>query len=832
MLRKKWNNQWKVTKSSESPLMASVNNSVKEEQFIHLPHDAMIYEKRTLDSKNKHQTGFYPGDVYTYTKNFEALKEWADREVVFEFEGVYMNSKVYINGDYAGGHPYGYTNFYIYANDFLKYGERNEIKVIANNSAEENSRWYSGSGIYRDVNIMVADLAHIKLDSTKIATPEVDCDVAVVKVESVIENKSHLKRNMSLRATILDREGNTVAEDHTKVTAFGNKEFKIQQRIVLENPRLWDCDEPNLYTCHLELFNETNKIDEEKHEFGIRTLSLDPKRGLRINGKEVKLRGACIHHDNGVIGAATLDRAEERRCEQLKDAGFNAIRSSHHPLSKAMLQACDRVGMLVLDELADSWTRPKNNNDYTQAFIDYWEKDLEKMIAKDFNHPSVIMYIAGNEIQEAGTSKGAELNRIITGKIHELDNTRYVSSAVNGLLASMEKMGDLMSAITGMSMEEMALMQAQTAQSEPGEAGSDAVNSMANVLKGPLADAMATHPIMNDLLEEFIDGVDVAGYNYLTARHVVEKKLNPNRVVLGTETFPSDIVRLWKIVEENPGVIGDMTWTGYDYLGEAGAGVFYYDGRQGFMENWPISIAYLGDIDIIGNRRPMSYFREIVFGLRGNPYIAVERLNHYAEIPSASAWIWKDEIASWTWAGYEGKPAVVNVYSLYDEVELLLNGRSLGRKKAGPDKDYLASYEVTYEPGTLEAINYRDGQEVGKDILVTAKTAVSLKLDVDRSEIHADGEDLSYITGTLADAEGVDNLQMQQKVSIKVEGPGIIQGFGSADPSTENYYQSDTWETYDGKLLAVIRATEETGRITVVFTLEDGKEERVVITAK
>src|SRR5690625_4546791 len=828
MLREKWNNLWKVTKSSGSPLVASVSKSEEEGKYIRLPHDAMIYETRTSKTKNKHQTGFYPGDIYTYTKKFEAPEEWRNKVVTFEFEGVYMNSKVYINGDYAGGHPYGYTNYYVSANDFLNYGEMNEIKVVANNSAEENSRWYSGSGIYRDVNIIIGDLTHIQLDSTKITTPEVDSSIAVVQIDSVIENNHHLKRNLKLKTTILDKENNIVANDHRKITAFGSGSFSIHQRITLENPQLWDCDTPNLYVCRMELLEDGIKIDEEIHQFGVRTLKLDAKRGLLINDKEVKLRGSCIHHDNGIIGATTLERAEERRCEQLKEAGFNAIRSSHHPLSKAMLRACDRIGMLVIDELADGWTRPKNNNDYTQAFIDHWQKDLEQMIAKDFNHPSVIMYIAGNEIQEAGSAKGAELNRILTEKIHKLDSTRYVSSAVSGLLASMDHMGEIISSITGMSMEKMG-EETKTEPSEEPEVGSDAVNSLANVLKGPLADAMATHPIMNELLDEFVDGVDVAGYNYLTARHEIEHNLNPNRVVLGTETFPSDIVRLWKIVEDNPNVIGDMTWTGYDYLGEAGAGVFYYDGRQGFMENWPISIAYLGDIDIIGNRRTISYFREIVYGLRNEPYIAVERLNRYGEAPSESAWIWKDELSSWTWNGYENKPAIVNVYSLYDEVEFFINGRSLGKKKAGRENGFNATYELLYEPGRLEAINYQNGKVVGKHMLQTAEDNVSLKVDVDRKILQANGEDLSYITISLVDDEGNENLHIKKNVTAVVEGKGALLGFGSADPETENSYQSDTWQTYDGKLLAVIRSTDEPGDITVTFTPEDGEESSVVI---
>lgn len=829
MIREKWNDKWSVTKSGESPLMASVSGTGGEKQYINLPHDAMIFEKRTRKTKNKQQTGFYPGDVYTYVKMFEAPEAWRQQTVVIEFEGVYCNSMVYINGDYAGGHPYGYSNFYICADEFLKYGQMNEIKVIANNSEEENSRWYSGSGIYRNVNIMVGNYLHIAQDGVKITTPEVDKDAAVVEVKTEIENMSAETKCVSLVTEIRDVSGEIAGMEKTSVTVFGRKKVVCRQRILVEHPKLWDCEHPNLYNCMAQLVLEEETADKVTQDFGIRTMSLNAKTGLKINGEPIKLRGACIHHDNGIIGACTLERAEERRCQQLKEAGFNCIRSAHNPISKAMLDACDRVGMLVLDELSDCWTRSKNNNDYSQLFKECWEYDVEQMIAKDFNHPSVIMYVPGNEIQEAGTAKGCELNRMITEKIHALDPTRYTCGAINGLLAAMDRMGEIMCQITGMTMEEMMQMQNAAAQGEASDAGSDEVNNAANLLMGPMADAFATNPVMTEVIDEFASVTDVAGYNYLTARHALEHELRPNRIVLGTETFPADIVRLWGIVEENPHVIGDMTWTGYDYLGEAGAGIFYYDGRMGFGENWPASIAYFGDIDIIGYRRPMSYFREIVYGLRKEPYIAVEKLNRYGQTPAQSAWTWKDEIASWTWDGYEGKPCIVNVYSPTEEVELFLNGHSLGRKKAGKEQGFMASYEITYEPGKLEAAGYDASAVSGTCILLTASSNVELDVVADRNVLKADGADLSYITVRLADQNGTVNMQECREVSIQVEGAGILQGFGSADPETENHYYSNTWETYEGCLLAAVRAGKESGEIKVTFTARGCQEKTVLI---
>lgn len=837
MIRKKWNSGWHVSKPGDSPMMAAVQGGVSEAETITLPHDAMIHEKRTRETKNQHQTGFYPGGVYHYAKNFDVPEEWVDKNVSLEFEGVYRNAMVYVNGDYAGGHPYGYTNFYIELDDFLKYGQANEVKVVANTSAEEDSRWYSGSGIYRNVNIMVGNRLHIATDGVRITTPEVEKDCATVQVAVRMENKGCERHKVKLVTELLDRTGNLAGKESTLVSVFPNQEIPVRQRILVDNPQLWDVEQPNLYTCMVKIVEDGEVLDEVQEHFGIRTITMNAKHGLRLNGKEIKLRGSCIHHDNGIIGAATLEYAEERRCRQLKEAGFNCIRSSHHPLSKAMLDACDRMGMLVLDELSDMWTRTKNNNDYAQAFSDYWEKDVEQMVAKDYNHPSVIMYISGNEIQEAASAKGAELNRRITEKFHVLDDTRYVTVAINGLLSCMDHMGEIMCSIMGISMEQM--MQMMAAQAAPQEESGtsvdtsstsvDAANGSTDLMSGPMADAFAKNEIVSGLLEEFASVTDLTGYNYLTARHEMEHEMYPNRVILGTETLPADIVRLWKIVKENPHVIGDMTWTGYDYLGEAGSAVFYYDGRYGFSPNWPISVAYMGDIDIIGYRRPMSYYREIVYELRKKPYIAVERVNHYGEIPAKTAWMWKDEIASWTWDGYEGKPAVVNVYSNAEEVELFQNGKSLGRKPVSEETNYYASFETVYQPGKLEAVCYRNGAEDGRDELVTAKADVELCVNADKKVLSADGADLSYVTICLKDKDGNMNLQAKKEVAVSVEGAGSLQGFGSADPETENHYDNTVWETYDGYLLAVIRAGEEAGEIKVSFTADGCEKQEIII---
>jgi len=812
MIREKWNDSWFVTKSPVIPSVLPGVDRPENGKAVRLPYDAMIHEKKDRNTKNAHQTGFYPGFQYTYSKRFFAPEQWKDKMVLLEFEGVYPGARVYLNGDFAGGYPNGYSGFYVCADDFLEYESENVIQVVANNSAELNSRWYSGSGIYRDVSIMVCDHLHVAADGVRITVPDADAAAAVAVVDTAVENNACQKRRAVLCTEILDGDGNTVAEDRIPFTAFGRRTDTFHQRLFLKKPRLWSCDSPNLYTSRVRILEGDATIDETVCSFGVRRFSLDPQNGLRINGERVKLRGACIHHDNGVIGAATLRRAEERRCRKLKEAGFNCIRSAHHPMSKAMLDACDREGMLVIDELSDMWMRPKNTNDYSQFFPDYWERDVEKLVAKDFNHPCVVLYTTGNEIPESATEKGAEMNRRIADKIRSLDGTRYITTAISGILASKEHLTEYFDG------------EAETERREQSEAGSDAENDLLAMMTGPAADAMAASPHVSEVIDEFAAPLDVAGYNYLTGRHAMDHAIRPNRLVLGIETFPSDIVRLWGIVKENPHVLGDVTWAGYDYLGEAGMGVFYYDGRRGFYPNWPCTTAYAGDIDITGFRRTISYLREIVYGLRESPYIAVERVNHYGEKPNKTPWMWKDEIASWTWRGYEGKSAVINVYAAADEVELYLNGRLLGRKPAGEKNGYQAVFKTVYEPGELTAFGYCNGEQTGVCRLQSASGRTKLQLSADRTELAADGDDLAFIDVFLADENGNTDMQAKRTVSVRVEGAGTLQGFGSANPETEAGYDDTAWETYDGHLLAAVRAGTCPGTLAVTFSA-DGCED-------
>ncbi|MFY9427307.1 MAG: DUF4982 domain-containing protein [Caldicoprobacterales bacterium] len=801
MIRECFNHGWKVGPNTGFFSMAP-GKGPKE---VTLPYDAMIMEERDSQVVSGGKKGFFPDKSYDFVKKFFVPEDYKNKRVTFEFEGVYMNAMVYINGDFAGQCPYGYSNFYIKADKFLKYGQENEIKVVV--KTNDDSRWYTGAGIYRNTKIMVAEPVHIAVDGVKITTPEITHERAVVAVATQVENESMNTETTTVVTEILDAQGNVVAADKAPLTVYPGEKATLRQRLFVNQPQLWNVDIPYLYTCKSTVMVDEKVLDEETNTFGIRWLSLDPVEGLKINGQVVKLRGACIHHDNGVLGAATFDRAEERRAEILKEAGFNAIRSAHYPISKAMLQACDRIGMLVMDEAFDIWTINKSPYDYALYFPTWWEKDVQAMVEKDFNHPCVIMYSIGNEIPDTGRPGGTAWGRKIAEKIRSLDSTRYIINSMNPMVSLMDQL-----------------------QEKIGEAMSGDINTAMTDLGSMMKNVMTMDLVTTATAEAFAVA-DIAGYNYADTRYIMDKDLFPNRIICGSETFPKDIANNWKLVKENGYIIGDFTWTGWDYLGEAGIGKVEYGeaSSASFMGGYPWKIAYCGDIDITGNRRPVSYYREIVFGLRKEPYIAVQRPHHYHEQPITTPWSWSDSISSWTWPGFEGKSIRVEVYSDADEVELFVNGKSVGKAPVGEEKEFKAIFNTVYEPGEIKAVAYVNGEETGSMSLQTAGDGLKLRLDSDRDELKATGQDLAYVMISLTDENGILQTARDRKVSIKVEGAGVLQGFGSANPrSTENFFDTEA-TTFDGKVLAVIRSEREAGHITVTASAEDCEPKTITI---
>lgn len=809
---RKWNNGWKFW--PDKGAFALVWNIPEIARDIDLPHDAMLEEPARADSPNGGNTGFRNGDVYTYVKILYAPEEYREKTVMLKFEGVYMNAMVYVNEQLAAKCPYGYTGFYVKLSDHLRYGQENEIRVLVKNSGMANSRWYSGSGIYRDVYLLVSDTVYLEPEGVQVTTESLDKELAVLMVRSQVKNRRCTTVPLRLETELLDPEGVTAVKDTVYLTLYEGENRRTMQRIVVQQPQIWSEDTPNLYRAVSRLYEGEKLLDESETMFGIRTLELDAKRGLRVNGKSVKLRGACIHHDSGLLGAATYAAAEYRRVQRLKEAGFNAIRMSHHPAAPALLRACDALGVYVMDETFDMWTRCKSDNDYALFFDQWWESDVEAMVRKDFSHPSVILYSVGNEIPEIGSDLGASICNKICEKIRSLDTDRFTLASINGIYAAGDRVGEI-----------MGDLQAELA--DAGEVDDDAnVNDFMTIMDTHM-DQIVCHRAVSERLEKACAGTDIAGYNYMTARYEPDGEAYPNRVIVGSETYPPEIARNWELVRRLPHVIGDFTWTGWDYIGEAGIGVVAYaSGEGGFGAQFPCQLAYCGDIDITGFRRPISYFREEVFGLRSDPYITVQNPYRYGQEATKTVWVISDNHSSWTFPGCEGKPVVVEVYAPGDEVELFANGVSLGRKPAGEAAGFRTLFDTVYEPGILRAVAYENGAEIGCMNLKTAGASAELKLSAE--EVAADNETLIYVDITAEDADGIVCDAAEQVLRADVGGNAVILGFGSGNPKPEYNFITDKTETFYGRALLILKRTGS-GVVTVTVTGDDGQKAEISV---
>lgn len=796
MIPTSFNADWTVT-SKRTPFDSFTGPSdavPAVPEAVTLPHDALRDLPRSAASPNGSHTGYFPSGYFRYEKAFEAPSDHREKSVVIEFEGVYRDAMVYINGDLAAQRPNGYAGFVVEADPYLRFGQTNTVAVECR--THQDSRWYTGAGIYRDTHMAVAGPVHIPLHSIRVDTEYVEAGRAQLRVTVPVRNTSRSTRTVRVETAVIAPDGTTAASGRAPITLLPNTAGTARFRLSLADARLWGPADPALHVLRTTVQEQEAVLDEDITTFGIRTVRVDAVAGLRINEEPIELRGACIHHDNGPLGAAAISRAEERRIELLKAAGFNAVRSAHNPISRAMLDACDRLGVLVMDELTDVWTTAKTGFDSSLAFPEWWERDLEAMVAKDYNHPSVICYSIGNEIFETGSSIGSIWGRRLVDKLSTLDTTRFLTNAINPTVSVFEQIA--------------AMMAAAGQQTD--------VNSAMGSMGDGLAQLVVSD-LVTSTTEEAASQVDVVGLNYADQRYELDAKLFPNRVLVGSETNPEHIDELWRLVAENPHVIGDFTWVGWDYLGESGIGRVDYTDEPGYADNglsaaYPYLAASAGDIDITGHRRTISYYRETVFGLRSEPYIAVHRPQHFGRPTKTSGWSWTDSISSWSWDVPSGSPIRVDVYSDAHEVALVLNGSEIARAAVGEIKPFLTRFDITYEPGDLVAIDYVDGRERARTGLRTAGAPVRVAVRPDRGVIRAGDHDLAYVEISLRDASGTLCPQADRPIVVDVEGPARLVALGSGRPSTEEQFAADTWTTFDAQALAIIRPTGA-GAITV-----------------
>lgn len=771
------------------------NPALKENDWrsVDLPHDWSIEDLPNQtpgsiagpfakSSAGKAATGFSVGGTGWYRKKFTTGKTEQNKLFTIHFDGVYMNADVWINGQHLGNHPYGYTPFDYDLTPFLKPAGKENVLAVRVRNEGKNSRWYSGSGIYRHVWLTVTAPVHVASWGVYVTTPEVSKNNATVQVKSIISNEHTSQINTSLVTTILSPDGKIVGSAQRALLIEATTSKTDLQNIQIANPLLWSVETPQLYKLVTEIKSGNKTIDRTETTFGIRTIHFDAVNGFTLNGKRVLLKGGCIHHDNGPLGAAAIDRAEERKIELLKKAGYNAIRSSHNPPSKQLLDACDRLGMLVLDEAFDMWVNAKNPQDYHLYFKDWWQKDLDAMLLRDRNHPSVIMWSIGNEIYEAPDSVGHQLAKELANEVRRLDPTRPVTEAIVFLPPYTRK---------------------------PWEA-----------------------------YEPNLANLDVDGYNYFLEgnniyfqrdsatvhRFDTEHTKHPQKTFIVTEYLASAALENWEKTEQYPFVLGGFKWTAIDYMGEAGIGKSLVlpgskklpKGLMGiglfYKDAWPVFNAWCGDLDLIGNRKSASYNQAVVW--RNSP---IEMLVH-RPIPDSmkeaiATWGMPEELKSWTWPEQEGKKIQVNVYSRSKIIKLELNGKVIDEQTI-PDSSITATFEIVYQPGVLIAKGFDNGKQVCADTLTTTGKPFAIRLTADRKIINANMNDLSFVNADIVDQKGnIVPWVNDMEITYQIKGNASIAGVGNGDPADMSSFQQNHKKVYQGRGLVIIRPKGTAGKI-------------------
>ena len=733
-------------------------------RVLDLPHDWSVeplpFQKEGITvgpfsrmSEGDIDTGQTVGGEGWYRKKFTLSGDDAGKRIVLYFEGVYNQSELWINGKKANFNAYGYTSYKVDITPYLNApGTPNAIAMKVVN-AGRNSRWYAGSGIFRHVWLMKTEKLYLDEWDTFVDASELQKKDAVIKFSTIIHNEALQNKSGKIGIKIYSPAGNEVFSTSQDVLL--SEETPVATSFSIKKPELWSVDTPVLYTAEVSLFSNEKEYDKITVPFGIRTLSFSADKGFLLNGKPVKLKGGCIHHDNGLLGAVAIDRAEERKVELMKANGYNAVRCSHNQVSEHFLDACDRLGMLVIHETFDQWQAAKREQDYHQFFDEWSDRDLSASVRRDRNHPSIIMWSIGN--------------------IRKYDTSRFTTIGSNDFWDRRQFTWD-----------------------------------------------KDSYRIFRNL--------DVAGYNYIWWKYESDHAAYPDRVIYGSESYPKEAAQNWNLVEKHPYVIGDFVWTAIDYLGEAGLAHALYLGEgehnPQFM-GWPWYNGWCGDIDLCGDKKPQSYYRDVLW--RERPLTMAV----HAPVPDnkkevVNGWGWPNELVSWNWKGLEGQTLSVNVYSRSPKVRLYLNGKLIGEKETGKE-NYTATFEVPYEPGILKAVNSKGKEEF---ILKTAGEPAAIRLTADRNTIKACKNDLSYVKIELVDKDGNVVPDTSLPVKIACSGKGTVIASGNAAYDDMKSFRSLTPNTFRGRAIAIVQPTEEKGEIRVTVSAEGMEDASVLIHAE
>lgn len=709
---------------------------------VNLPHDWDIYNAPDPETGTTGTGGgWYPGGKGTYRKTFFTPE---GDLVKLHFEGVYQKATVKVNGSEVGQHAYGYTPFTVDITPYLYKDKReNELSVDVDNSEQPNCRWYSGSGIYRHVWLQTMPALHIAENGVFVTTQEISADRALMRIEVTVANESDHDRN-----AMVDVGGNLLM-----IVVAAGQSKTVQTTYAVRNPKLWSPEDPYLYEAVVDLKEAGSVIDSQSISYGIRTFSFDSERGFLLNGKPVLINGTCVHHDDGVLGAMAFDAAEIRKVRLMKDAGFNLIRTAHNPTTRAFLDACDSIGMLVIGEAFDGWRSSKTDHDYSTLFDKNYRDDIQAMVLRDRNHPSIICWSIGNEVIERKDIRVVTTARNLKKAILEMDTTR------------------------------------------------------------PVTEALCSWDSDWEIFDPHAEVLDIVGYNYMIHKHETDHKRDPERVMWQTESYPRDAFKNWALVQDYPYIVGDIVWTGLDYLGESGIGRYYYQGERtgehyvnGGQPDW--HGAYCGDVDITGWRKPVSHYRETLWKDSEDLYMAVREPDGYHGKIRQTAWSVWPMWENWNWSGWEGKPVDVEIYTKAPEVKLYLNDKLIGVKSVNRSTEFKAVFAVPYEAGTLRA------EAGGKSVtLSTAGEPARLRLTVDRSIINADGQDLAFVTVEVVDSEGRICPEASIPCNAVLKGQGQLLAFASADLKDREPATSASVTTWKGRALLVVRSSEGKGRI-------------------
>jgi len=726
---------------------------------VRLPHDWSIALAIDPSAPAGGSDGFFPAGVGWYRRALAVPAAWAHRHVELEFEGVAGLAEVWLNGQRLGSHAYAYTPFQFDLTPYLRPGTDNLLSVRVDNSAQPAARWYSGSGLYRPVLLWITDPVHVAAGSVFAETAALTAGRATVRVRSAVVNETDTAHPVQIETTIRDERGLTVAAVVTAGPLEARGALATAPELQVAHPRPWSPDSPCRYQVVVRVRVDGRPTDEVTAWFGVRTIAVSAERGFELNGRPLKLLGGDVHHDNGVLGAAAFDRAEERKVELLQAAGFNAVRTAHNPPSVAFLEACDRRGLLVMDEIFDGWAKPKTRYDFSVHFADEWPGEVDAWIRRDRNHPSVVLWSEGNEMFERGDENGRRIVREIAARIRALDPSRPLTAGVNNL----GKNGDWTN------------------------------------------------------LDPLFAPLDVAGYNYELARAEADHARLPARVIVGTEVYQGAPFADWSVVRAHPYVIGAFVWSALDYLGEAGLGRVF-PGDQPARKPWEANMypwhgAGCGDLDLTGWRKPISHYRNLVWDRGERLYAAVGQPPPGGKPWNLTPWSVAPALPAWTWACAPGTPLTVEVYSRHEAVRLTLNGRVIGEQPTTAAEQFRATFTVPYAPGELRAVGLRHGQEAEQVVLRTAAASTALRLTADRNRLRVGGQDLAFVTLEAVDADGVWNPTSAAAVDLAVTGSGTLAGAGTGDMTSLDSYVSGRLHLFQGRALAVVRTGGAAGEI-------------------